>query len=336
MIDWANVHHRAALLNLAVSRRAAKQKNVSALLEAMADDGWVGQSRRSDEVEVTELGARKIAQIMSARWPDYRADASILEKNFGGISGRALSILKKQQAISLRKGIDLPCILNRKTFAAAVSYHSKAVISVEMRDAYPDVQIVADHPLFVRANRGLLFEKNSSVFCCDPTMDFMGVVTIPERALRAGCKPSGTLPRAIISIENPAAFFDLALPHDMLAVLAEGWDTPNLVELLQRFPPTTPHIHFGDFDPAGVQIFQHLRKQLGDHVKWLAPDFALEYLPTHGLEFSVDAIGWQSCPIETEEAALLTLLRRENRWLEQEALVLDKRLIGGLEKQVDS
>jgi len=98
-----------------------------------------------------------------------------------------------------------------------------------------------------------------------------------------------------------------------------GWDTPTVGLLLDRLR-SVPVVHFGDLDPNGVRIMQHLRGMRTD-VRWFVPSFWEESVETRGQS------GTWPVDLDLRDApALVHRLASHGLWLEQEAIVLDARL----------
>lgn len=334
MIDWRSWHHRAALMQLAVECRMFRLKDYANLIEYLLQEGWVKQTTRNKELAITELGQRHVQQILAARWPEWRDMACALSESGIGISARSLQLLGKREVFNMRIGARLPAILNRKTFNAALALHSKAANPEKLREAFPHVQLAGDNGILIRTNPGFRLCRGNAEFNCDDHMAFMGVVYFAERAVLGEWRVGGVLPRAVLTVENPGSFHDVALPEGVLAVLVEGWNTPVAAKFLLAFPESIPHIHFGDYDPAGISILQHLRMLLSRPIYNFAPDFALEYIDTHSLPFEAEDSGWSGTPRQSSTSALVDELRHQNKWLEQEAITLDERLPDALNKTV--
>lgn len=78
-------------------------------------------------------------------------------------------------------------------------------------------------------------------------------------------------------------------------------------------------------DPNGVRIFHHLRS-VRPGLRWFTPGFWIDYVERNDLRKD-----WPEAFESFEEPELLRKLRREGKWLEQESIVLDPRLLDELE-----
>jgi hypothetical protein len=84
-------------------------------------------------------------------------------------------------------------------------------------------------------------------------------------------------------------------------------------------------LHFGDLDPNGVRILQHLRRLRPD-LLWFVPKFWQELVSTKGLPTT-----WPAELDLRDAPELVHHLARHGLWLEQESLALDPRLPAALE-----
>src|SRR6266852_1059017 len=88
-------------------------------------------------------------------------------------------------------------------------------------------------------------------------VDILDEVVTTERALRDGARLAGTLPRALLLVENLGPYLDLCAPEGWLVAHVPGWNTVTIRLLLEQMP-AIPLVHFGDLDPNGVRIALHL------------------------------------------------------------------------------
>ena len=151
----------------------------------------------------------------------------------------------------------------------------------------------------------------------------LGEVSLPERALKDGLELAGPL-RAVSLVENLGAFCDLPTIDGWLFVHVAGWDTATVSRLLERLAHV-PVLHFGDLDPNGVRIFQHLRGQY-PALRWFVPSFWEEFVESKGLRGT-----WPDDLALDDAPTLVRQLAARGLWLEQEALVVDPRTPAALE-----
>jgi hypothetical protein len=147
-----------------------------------------------------------------------------------------------------------------------------------------------------------------------------------ERALEGGLELDGPI-RAVLLVENLGAFCDLPALDGWLVVHVAGWDTATVARLVSRLSHV-PALHFGDLDPNGVRIFQHLRALRAD-LRWFVPAFWEEYIENTAMPAT-----W---PLDLHVRDAPELARRvmsSNIWLEQEPIVLDPRIAAALESML--
>jgi hypothetical protein len=154
----------------------------------------------------------------------------------------------------------------------------------------------------------------------------LGEVSLPERALQRGLSFEGTL-HAVLLIENLGAFCDLPALEGWLFAHVAGWDTATAASLLGQLPDV-PVVHFGDLDPNGVRIFQHLLERC-PRLRWFVPTFWTEFVETRGQRGA-----WPDDLDLTQAPSLVRDLAAAGVWLEQEPLVVDPRMPAALAAMV--
>jgi hypothetical protein len=156
--------------------------------------------------------------------------------------------------------------------------------------------------------------------------DVLGEVAVPERAFREALTFEGAV-RALLFVENRGAWRDLPAPEGWLLAHVPGWDTATAVQLFKHFADV-PAVHFGDLDPNGIRIFNHLRERRGDLI-WFVPAFWAELVDSHGQPGAwPDDLDLSQAPPPVRHLASRGL------WLEQERIVLDARIPAALESMV--
>ena len=213
---------------------------------------------------------------------------------------------------------DLPAQINRRTAAALAAAHSKAGLSPAAHEALGDTTTTHDGSVRMRPPSGLLARTVHGDLDLEAIARVLGEVAIPERALRDGLTLAGPI-RAVLLVENLGAWRDLPALDGWLSVHVPGWDTPT-VRLLLEGLPGVPVVHFGDLDPNGVRILQHLRRMQPD-IRWFVPAFWDESVDLRGQPGS-----WPQELDLRDAPAFVQKLAARHLWLEQEAIVLDARL----------
>lgn len=312
---WAERSHRLALLELAETGELRRRRSNAAAWDELLQVGW---ARRTSRGPVLALAERdEVEGLLERMWPGWRQVASELRQAGLSYDERGLDELELRQRASRASALELPARLNRHTQRSLHGRHSKA------RSLRPStlVESTEDWLLRLRPNPGLRVRLGErSLEGCEVAA-VLGELAVGERALRQGLAFEGVLPRAVLTVENLGAFVDLPPPEGWLVAFVPGWDTAPARALLDRLG-SVPFAHFGDLDPAGVAIVRHLRRLRPD-LAWVVPDFALEYPPLEK--------AWPEGLLDPQDPPLLHELARAGRWLEQEALVLDPRLLPALE-----
>lgn len=175
----------------------------------------------------------------------------------------------------------------------------------------------------LRPPQGLVARTTHGALDLSAVAALAGEVSLPERALKAELTFDGPI-RAVLLVENLGAFCDLPSIDGWLLVHVPGWDTATVVRLLQHL--VSVHVvHFGDLDPNGVRIVQHLRGIRPD-LRWFVPAFWEEFIEVNGL-----AGIWPDNLDLTAAPDLVQRLASRAMWLEQERIVLDPRIPIALE-----
>jgi hypothetical protein len=178
----------------------------------------------------------------------------------------------------------------------------------------------------LRPPRGLIARTAHGAVDLASVAAVLGEVSLPERALQAGLEFEGAI-RAALLVENLGAFCDLPPVDGWLFAHVPGWDTATVGRLLKRLV-VVPVIHFGDLDPNGVRIFQHLRGMRAD-LRWFLPPFWEELVGENGLPGT-----WPTELDLRDVPAWVRGLASRDVWLEQEPLALDPRTPAALESMV--
>lgn len=218
---------------------------------------------------------------------------------------------------------ELPNQLNRRTAAALVAPHSKAALTERRLAALGDAEPTHDGSVRLRPPRGLVAITPHGRIDLASVAAALGEVSIPERAFSAGLTLEGPI-RAALLVENLGAFCYLRALDGWLLVHVPGWDTAAVAHLLEHLT-NIPLIHFGDLDPNGVRILQHLRGLRPD-LRWFVPKFWSELVEAKGLRGE-----WPDDLELSEAPAIVRQLAARGLWLEQEPVAVDPRTLAALE-----
>jgi len=322
---WDRTEHRLALLELVVSGRLSCRKGQQRVWRHLADLPWTQRTGRRDELAVVEPRRHELERLLTQVWPEWRAVSD--EMTGAGLPISMIGWRRLQDIERARAAKSLPSRLNRRTATALVGPHSKASLSALRLEALADLNVTHDGTLRLRTPPGMRLRHGDQELDCVPISDVLGEVVLTERALADGTVLTGRLPQAILLVENLGAYLDAPAPAGWLLAHVPGWDTRTVRLLLQQLR-NVPVAHFGDLDPNGVRIMRHLREVRPD-LHWVVPEFWTEYVPKAGLRAE-----WPAEFDLTDLPPLVVELASSEMWLEQETIVLDKRLPHAIQSSI--
>lgn len=316
-IHWKNDKIRAALLNLWTEQTLQRNATRAPLIDHLLEAGILAKGSRAREYRLPEHQRAAYATLLQRIWPQWRT--TLDELHHRGLTATPANLL-----VLRRKPLeDLPPRLHHKTYAALVGAHSKSGI-----EPPENTTLTQDDLLRLRTPAGFtLRDANGAELPCDPMMQTLGEIVLPERALLDGITPAGALPRCLFTIENLGAYIDLPHPSDLLLIHQPGWNSRLAQQLIRTLPPDIPWFHFGDLDPEGIRIYQSLGDATRKPELWI-PEFWGEYLNDYALPVKQP---WPVLPEGLVEHPLLHALLETGRWLEQEVAVVDSRISEALD-----
>lgn len=319
---WQRDQARLALLELLERGRLRRRQAQTEAFATLAELPWTCASGRRDEIAVAPGRAADLAALIDRVWPEWReVRAGLQAAGLPPTPDGYASYRDRQRAADLPR---LPARLNRRTAAALTAAHSKSTLTLARQVALGTVQLLHDGLLRLRPPPGLIAHTPAGTLDLSGVAAILGEVGIAERAFRDGLCFQGAI-RAVLLVENLAAWRDMPHPPGWLLAHVPGWDTTD-TDYLFRALPQVPFVHFGDLDPAGVRILRHLRRKAPD-LLWFTPDFWFDdagALPvkTGRWPRNLD-LSFAPTPIQA--------LAARGQWLEQERIVLDPRLPAALE-----
>ncbi|EYU15486.1 Wadjet anti-phage system protein JetD domain-containing protein [Photorhabdus bodei] len=153
---------------------------------------------------------------------------------------------------------------------------------------------------------------------------------LPERLLLNVKSVNLSSVRLIMTVENLGAYVDMPLVDGLILVFSPGQNFSQACKWIRRFGQNITWIHFPDLDPNGLKIAQQIAQALSRpcHI-WLP-----QFWPTaHQVNDLVGAskLEWIQAPDCPQLAALV----QEQRWIEQETLVLDYRFCAAIQRLVE-
>lgn len=318
---WRDPHARLALLELLVCGRLERRRTQAAPYDTLAELPWTRATGRRDEIGLVEDRRNELVALLSRVWPAW--SEALVELTARGLSPTPKGWAQLDDARRAEALPALPDQLSRRTAAALAAPHSKAMLTERRLAALGDTEPTHDGSVRLRPPRGLVARTPRGVIDLAAVAAVLGEVTIPARAFNDGLTLEGAI-RALLLIENLGAWRDLPALDGWLYAHVPGWDTATGVQLLGHLGQT-PAIHFGDLDPNGVRIFQHLRERRPD-LGWFVPSFWHELIESRGQRGA-----WPEDIDLRDAPELVRELARRGRWLEQEPLVVDSRITSALE-----
>jgi Wadjet anti plasmid transformation system JetA-like protein len=318
---WQTMEERLALLELLALGTLKRRQSQLATWNSLAELPWARRTGRRDELGLVEGRRAELAALLERVWPMW--GEGLAELTARGLpptpdGWTALEDARRAEGVPA-----LPPRLNRRTAAALAAPHSKATLTARRLAALRDVEATHDGSVRLRPPRGLVARTSRGVVDLARIAAVLGEVSLPERTLKDGLELDGPL-LAVLLVENLGAFCDLPTIDGWLFAHVAGWDTATVRRLLQTLAHV-PVLHFGDLDPNGVRIFQHLR---GEHpgLRWFVPSFWEEFVESKGLSGA-----WPDDLVLDEAPNLVRELAARGLWLEQEPLVVDPRTPAALE-----
>ena len=321
---WSDDANRMAILELVHSgslRRREGQREAWAWLSELA---WTKPTRRRNEIAIVESRRAELEAMLDSRWAEWRGVARRLAEAGLPITHTGWKRLEDEERATA--SVPFSQRLNHKTAAAQVASHSKATLTDTRRGALEGVELTRDGTVRLRPNAGLVLRAGAIEIEASRVAAVTGEVVLTERALLDGTTPAGTPPAAVLLVENLGPFVDMAVPDGWMAVHVPGWNTSTARRLLDGIDASIPVVHFGDLDPEGVQIGNHLREHY-PRLRWAVPDFWRECVPDRALKGT-----WPEDLDLSDAPALVHALSQAGLWLEQETICLDTRLPRVLEE----
>lgn len=322
---WETMDARLALLELLARGSTKRRQSQESAFDTLIELPWTRRSARRDELELVDERRGELVGLLERVWPTWREELADLTAH--GLLPTPEGWRRLRDARRAAELPHLPNRLNRRTAAALAATHSKAMLTETRRAALGRTQTTHDGTIRLRPPAGLEARSPRGVVDLEAVAQVLGEVAIPERAFLDGLRLVGDL-RAIVLVENLGAWRDLPAPDGFLLAHVPGWDTTTATQLLDRIPKV-PAIHFGDLDPNGVRIYFHLRERRPD-LLWFIPEFWGESVERRGLQAE-----W---PLDLDLSAappLVLKLAASGIWLEQEGIIVDRRIRAALEAAVN-
>ncbi len=310
-----------ALLELVQRGALARRRSREALVEQLLDCGWVRQGPRADEILLSERHRGDVCALLDRIFPSWRATAEALDA--AGLPPTAAGLKALRRSRRAAAAI-LPERLNRRVAVSLLAEHSKVDPAGLPRSH--NLTLTRDSAVRLRPSAGLRITRGKRALDARDLAQIQGELLLTERALSSGTALGGRLPRGILSVENLGAYIELPAPDWLLVLYAPGWDT-RATRLLLAQLPDIPAAHFGDLDPQGLAIVEHLRRERPS-LRWFIPSFWADVLD----ETPALTADWTGVSDRRGLPELVRTLAERGIWLEQEPIVLHPELPAELER----
>ncbi len=313
---WREVVHRLTLLELLVQTRLKRRKGQAEAYDWLASLPWTQATGRRDELALVEDHRTTLVTLLDRVWVDWRrTHLHLLEAGLPPTpqGWRRLGDLRRAEELP-----PLPEQVSRHTAMAVAGPGAKASLTASRREAIGDHEITHDGVVRVRAPNGLVIRRGAHSVAVDNLVTVLGELGLSDRAFRGGLTLEGDLD-AILFVENLGPWRDMVQPDGWLLAYIPGWNTKMATALVAAAPQTRV-IHFGDLDPNGVRIYQHLRGAIPE-LGWLVPDLWRTLVPDFAQRRS-----WPDDLDLSDTPELVRYLAATGRWMEQERLAVDPRL----------
>lgn len=321
---WDIEANRLALLELWAAGSLRRRRAQAKAWDELDILPWTRRTTRRDELALVEDYRKSLEQMLDRVFPRWREDVTELQQLELDVDQRGYKELLDRRRLN-----SLPAALgerlNRRTALATISAHSKASPGEVHQEALENMDVTHDGLVRIRPNPGLVVKREEDRWDAQQLARGLGELILTERAFRDGTTFAGQSPVALLTVENLGAYIDLEPPPGWMVVHIPGWNTAMLHLLVERLP-RTPLVHFGDLDPEGVRIVEHLRRDYPD-LRWAVPPFWAEHI-----ELRAQPCDWPLDLKLHEAPQFVQQLAADGIWLEQEAIAIDPRQRAYLEE----
>lgn len=329
MSFWSSRPHGLALVELLIEgrlqRRTVQREAWAYLLEL----GWARRTGRSTTLALDPVKRSLVERTLDQAWPSWREVCDQLHVHGLRPTPADLERLDRQARFDALDPDRLPERINRRTAAALVGRHAKARLGPFEQVVLEDVEVTDDGIARMRPSVGLTVERDGVEHDARRLATLLGELVLSDRALRSGTRLAGSSPRAILTVENLGAYQDARVADDLLVIFVPGWNTRMMRDVLAGLEDV-PIVHFGDLDPNGVAILEHLRRWRAE-VGWLVPEFWQAQIAARGLTKR-----WPTFNMPPDAPQWVRGLVEKGIWLEQEVIVTDPRFDRAVEEAINT
>lgn len=312
-------------LDLLADSYRQKGRQMSAFLTHLIKVGWVEQC--SFRQRNNDFALRTAHDRLS--FLEY------MERQFGSHWQTSLEQGETREAFLTQHLISpLPGHIHSRVVNAIWGEHSKKQAATPSGIATRDSELIQ-----LRTRMECQLHFSGRVINCRNEMAFSDAVIINETALDKLQSIQCEAPTNIITVENAGAWQHLPLPENVIALFVPGNNQKLALKLLSFFLDYQ-WCHFGDLDQKGLDIASSLARAQNKPLKLLIPDWWSDYQPHFKLGIKQGKVAWRKdiCPQSRKYAQhpFINSLADDAKWMEQEAIVLDSRLLDEIRRLFDS
>jgi len=326
-MDWQAIPIKQSLIKLLDDGTIKRKKSIEWLIDYLIEQSWIATTTRMNEFELTNKGKAKLPDFLRFHYPDWATEQSMVEQ-LGLQKGNVehANFASKLTFMKHRLVAPLPHLLNEKTIQAIWGKDSKTSIPEELKQRLPDVRATVDEAVRIKPNSGFkLLRTDGITIDCDQIVTMLHELSLSERVLMEIDSISGKLPSLVMTVENKGAFIDLVAPDSVMLIYSPGNNTALVAQILDLLK-NVAWIHFGDLDSKGIQIGQSLASKIGREIQLFIPNYWTQYKNVYSHKVTNDKQSWDAITLSGKNHPLLRQLVKDNQWMEQECIILDKEL----------
>jgi len=333
-MNWQASYIKQALIKLLETSKIKQGKRLEALINFLLEQAWIATTTRMNEFELTNTGKPALAKFIRAHYPNWEKEQSVVaQMGLQTSNVEHAQFAAKLNFIKRRLKQPLPIILNEKTIQAIWGQDSKTPIPETLKQNLPKFRATVDEAVRIKPNFGFrLLRQDGISIDCDQIVALLHELSVSERALMEIDQACGKLPLLVMTIENKGVFIDINVPESVMLIYAPGNNTALVSQFLSLLMKKITWVHFGDLDSKGIQIGQSLASQIKREYQPFIPNYWIQYKNLYCHPVTTDKQSWH--PINLPNHPLLQQLFRENQWMEQECIILDREWYAAIENWV--
>ncbi|BES85428.1 hypothetical protein PEC302107_16280 [Pectobacterium araliae] len=171
--------------------------------------------------------------------------------------------------------------------------------------------------------------NRENVLFADDESQWRSECCLPERMLLNLLSVDILSARLIMTVENLGAYVDMPLVDGLILIFAPGLNYLPCCRWISQYGQGIPWVHFPDLDPNGLSIARRISHSLTRPCRIWLPDFWPSAHQVNNM-MGVGKHAWDTAP----DCPQLTQLKQEQRWIEQEVLVVDYRFNAAIQRLI--